>query len=157
VTTCVLCSLCLQVPNDEEEQCGIHKVDEASTPRSSFSSRTNHSESSDEFQKMSDEFEPVDIEGSEKPDVWVHRPGSDVTSAWEPRKGRPRCQDSKIHRENDACSDSPRSSVSESHRSDSGTEEATSSKLHVPPPPQGQEGFGQASWSSAPPEPKERE
>ncbi|CAD6337154.1 unnamed protein product [Miscanthus lutarioriparius] len=119
-----------KVPNDEEEQCGIHKVDEASTPRSSFSSRTNHSESSDEFQKMSDEFEPVDIEGSEKPDVWVHRPGSDVTSAWEPRKGRPRCQDCKIHRENDACSDSPRSSVSESHRSDSGTEEATSSKLH---------------------------
>lgn len=130
MTTCVLCSLCLQVPNDEEEQCGIHKVDEASTPRSSFSSRTNHSESSDEFQKMSDEFEPVDIEGSEKPDVWVHRPGSDVTSAWEPRKGRPRCQDSKIHRENDACSDSPRSSVSESHRSDSSTEEATSSKSH---------------------------
>ncbi|CAD6339752.1 unnamed protein product [Miscanthus lutarioriparius] len=119
-----------KVPNDEEEQCGIHKVDEASTPRSSFSSRTNHSESSDEFQKMSDEFEPVDIEGSEKPDVWVHRPGSDVTSAWEPRKGRPRCQDSKIHRENDACSDSPRSSVSESHRSDSSTEEATSSKSH---------------------------
>ncbi|KAG0513541.1 hypothetical protein BDA96_10G111300 [Sorghum bicolor] len=120
-----------KVPNDEEEQCGIHKVDEASTPRSSFSSRTNHgSESSDEFQKMSDEFEPVDIEGSEKPDVWVHRPGSDVTSAWEPRKGRPRCQDSKIHRENDACSDSPRSSASESHRSDSSTEEATSSKSH---------------------------
>lgn len=119
-----------KVSNDEEEQCGIHKVDEASTPRSSFSSRTNHSESSDEFQKMSDEFEPVDIEGSEKPDVWVHRPGSDVTSAWEPRKGRPRCQDSKIHRENDACSDSPRSSVSESHRSDSSTEEATSSKSH---------------------------
>ncbi|XP_066376194.1 C2 domain-containing protein At1g53590-like isoform X2 [Miscanthus floridulus] len=119
-----------KVPNDEEEQCGIHKVDEASTPRSSFSSRNNHSGSSDEFQKMSDEFEPVDIEGSEKPDVWVHRPGSDVTSAWEPRKGRPRCQDSKIHRENDACSDSPRSSVSESHRSDSSTEEATSSKSH---------------------------
>ncbi|AQK59178.1 Calcium-dependent lipid-binding (CaLB domain) family protein [Zea mays] len=120
-----------KVSNDEEEQCGIHKVDKASTPRSSFSSRTNHeSECSDEFRKMSDEFEPVDIEGSEKPDVWVHRPGSYVTSTWEPRKGRARCQDSRIHRENDSCSDSPRSSVSGSHRSDSSTEEPTSSKSH---------------------------
>nr|CAB3449704.1 unnamed protein product [Digitaria exilis] len=121
-----------KVPNDEEEQGGTpKKMGKASTPRSSFSSRTNNeSESSDEFRKMSDEFEPVDIEGSEKPDVWVHRPGSDVTSTWEPRKGRPRCQDSKIQRENDACSDSPRSSVSESHRSDSSTEEPTSGKSH---------------------------
>nr|CAB3446510.1 unnamed protein product [Digitaria exilis] len=121
----------LNVPNDEEEQGGTPKMGKASTPRSSFSSRTNNeSESSGEFRKMSDEFEPVDIEGSEKPDVWVHRPGSDVTSTWEPRKGRPRCQDSKIQRENDACSDSPRSSVSESHRSDSSTEEPTSGKSH---------------------------
>ena len=113
----------MQVPNDEEEQGGTPKVGKASTPRSSFSSRTNNeSESSDEFQKMFDEFEPVDIEGSEKPDVWVHRPGSDVTSRWEPRQGRPRCQDSKIQREIDACSDSPRSSVSGSHISDSSTE-----------------------------------
>ncbi|PAN05859.1 hypothetical protein PAHAL_1G145500 [Panicum hallii] len=120
-----------KVPNDEEDQDGTPKVGKASTPRSSFSSRTNNeSESSDEFRKMSDEFEPVDIEGSEKPDVWVHRPGSDVTSAWEPRKGRPRCQDSKIQRENDACSDSPRSSVSESHRSDSSTEEPMSAVSH---------------------------
>ncbi|KAG2650586.1 hypothetical protein PVAP13_1NG162700 [Panicum virgatum] len=54
----------------------------------------------------------------------------DATSVWEPRKGRPRCQDSKIHRENDACSDSPRSSVSESNRSDSSTEEPTSGRSH---------------------------
>ncbi|XP_039839661.1 C2 domain-containing protein At1g53590-like isoform X4 [Panicum virgatum] len=122
---------CLQVPNDEEKQGGTPKVGKASTPRSSFSSRTNNeSESSDEFRKISDEFEPVDIEGSEKPDVWVHRPGSDVTSAWTPRKGRPRCQDSKIQRENDACSDSPRSSVSESNRSDSSAEEPTSGRSH---------------------------
>ncbi|CAL5022305.1 unnamed protein product [Urochloa decumbens] len=121
----------VKVPNDEEEQSGTPRMGKASTPRSSFSSRTNNgSESSDEFRKMSDEFEPVDIEGSDKPDVWVHRPGSDVTSTWEPRKGRPRCQDSKIQRENDACSDSPRSSVSESQRSDSSTEEPTSGKSH---------------------------
>ncbi|CAN6237979.1 unnamed protein product [Urochloa humidicola] len=120
-----------KVPNDEEEQGGTPRMGQASTPRSSFSSRTNNeSGSSDELQKMSDEFEPVDIEGSDKPDVWVHRPGSDITSTWEPRKGRPRCQDSKIQRENDACSDSPRSSVSESQRSDSSTEEPTSGKSH---------------------------
>jgi len=122
---------CFQVPNEEEVQGGTPKVGKACTPSSSFSSRTNNeSESSDEFRKMSDEFEPVDIEGSQKPDVWVHRPGSDATSVWEPRKGRPRCQDSKIHRENDACSDSPRSSVSESNRSDSSTEEPTSGRSH---------------------------
>ncbi|OEL19411.1 C2 domain-containing protein [Dichanthelium oligosanthes] len=120
-----------KAPNDEEEQGETPKVGKASTPTSSFSSRTNNeSESSDEFRKMSDEFEPVEIEGSEKPDVWVHRPGSDVTSTWEHRKGRPRCQDSKIQREKDTCSDSPRSSVSESHRSDSSTEEPTSGKSH---------------------------
>lgn len=121
----------MQVSNDEEEQSRVPKVDKTITPRPSFFSRTNNeSESSDEFRKMSDEFEPVVIEGSENPDVWVHRPGSDVTSTWEPRKGRPRWQDSKIHRENDACSDSPRSSMSESHRSDSSTEEPTSRKSH---------------------------
>ncbi|CAN6244139.1 unnamed protein product [Urochloa humidicola] len=119
-----------KVHNDEEEQGGT-PIDKASTPRSSSSSRTNNeNESSDEFRKMSDEFEPVDIEGLNKPDVWVHRPGSDIASTWEPQKGRPRCQDSKIQRENDACSDSPRSSVSESQRSDSSTEEPTSGKSH---------------------------
>jgi hypothetical protein len=50
VTTCVLYSLCLHVLNDEEERCGIHKVDKASTSRSSLFSRTNHgSESSDDI------------------------------------------------------------------------------------------------------------
>ncbi|TVU32312.1 hypothetical protein EJB05_24037 [Eragrostis curvula] len=120
-----------KVPNDKEEQCETPKAGKSSTPRSSFSSRTNNeSESSDEFRKMTDEYEPVDIEGLEKAEVWVHHPGSDVTSTWEPRKGRPRCQDSKIHRENDACSDSPRSSVSESQRSDSSTEEPGNGKSH---------------------------
>ncbi|KAJ1269970.1 hypothetical protein BS78_06G019000 [Paspalum vaginatum] len=120
-----------KVPNDEEEQCGTPKIGKTTTPNPTVSSRTiNGSESSEEFRKMSDEFEPVDIEGSKKPDVWVHRPGSNVTSTWEPRKGRPWCQDFKIHQENDACSDSPRSSVSESQKSDSSTEEHTSGKSH---------------------------
>ncbi|KAL6646763.1 hypothetical protein ACP70R_015457 [Stipagrostis hirtigluma subsp. patula] len=118
-----------KVPNDEEKLCAP-KGPKSSSPRSSYSSRTNNeSESSDEFRKMSDEYEPVDIEGLEKADVWVHRPGSDVTSTWEPRKGRPRCQDSKIHRENDSCSDSPRSSISD-QRSDSSTEESGTGKSH---------------------------
>jgi hypothetical protein len=119
----------LQVPSDEAEQCGTAKAAKASTPRSSSSSRPNNeSESSEEFRNITDEYEPVDIEGLEKAEVWVHRPGSDVTGTWEPRKGRPRCQDSKIHRLNDACSDSPRSSVSGSQRSDSSTEEPGNDK-----------------------------
>ncbi|KAK3152854.1 hypothetical protein QOZ80_2BG0164400 [Eleusine coracana subsp. coracana] len=120
-----------KVPDDEDEQCGTPKAGKASTPRSSSSSRPNNeSESSEEFRNMTDEYEPVDIEGLEKAEVWVHRPGSDITGTWEPRKGRPRCQDSKIHRENDACSDSPRSSVSGSQRSDSSTEEPSNGKTH---------------------------
>lgn len=120
-----------KVFNDEDEQCGTPKGGKASTPRSSFSSKTNNeSESSEEFRKMSDEYEPVDLEGLEKAGVWVHRPGSDVTTTWEPRKGRARHQDSKIPRENDACSDSPRSSISGSQRSDSSTEEPANGKSH---------------------------
>uniref|UniRef100_A0A0D9VFA7 SMP-LTD domain-containing protein n=1 Tax=Leersia perrieri TaxID=77586 RepID=A0A0D9VFA7_9ORYZ len=119
-----------KVPNNEEEQCGTPKGGKASTP--SFSSRTNNeSESSEEFQKMSDEYEPVDIEGLEKADVWVHRPGSDVaTTTWEPRKGRARYQDSRILRENDAYCDSPKSCQSESQRSDSSNEEPANGKSH---------------------------
>ncbi|KAL5203575.1 hypothetical protein ABZP36_008446 [Zizania latifolia] len=119
-----------KVPNDEEEQCGTPKGAKASTPRSSFSSRTNNESESSEFRKMSDEYEPVDIEGLEKADVWVHRPGSDVANTWEPRKGRARYQDSRILRENDLCCDSPKSSQSESQRSDSSTEEPANGKSH---------------------------
>ncbi|EAY85558.1 hypothetical protein OsI_06931 [Oryza sativa Indica Group] len=118
-----------KVPNDDDEQCGTPKGGKASTPRSSFSSRTNNeSESSEEFRKISAEYEPVDIEGLEKVDVWVHRPGSDVAATWEPRKGRARCQDSRILRENDVYCDSPKSCQSESQRSDSSTEEPANGK-----------------------------
>ena len=79
---------------------------------------------------MSDEYEKVDIEGLDKAGVWVHRPGSDVTDTYEPRKGRVRCHDSQIPQENDACSDSPRSSMSESQTSNSSTEEPASGKSH---------------------------
>uniref|UniRef100_A0ACD5XSS2 Uncharacterized protein n=2 Tax=Avena sativa TaxID=4498 RepID=A0ACD5XSS2_AVESA len=120
-----------KVPDVRDEQCGTPKEGKASTPRSSISSKTNtESASSVEYRKMSDEYEPVDIEGLDKADVWVHRPGSDVTATWEPRKGRMRCQDSQILRENDACSDSPRSSMSDSQTSNSSTEEPTSGKAH---------------------------
>uniref|UniRef100_A0ACD5Y1R8 Uncharacterized protein n=2 Tax=Avena sativa TaxID=4498 RepID=A0ACD5Y1R8_AVESA len=119
-----------KVPDVRDDQCGTPKEGKASTPRSSISSKTNtESASSVEYRKMSDEYEPVDIEGLDKADVWVHRPGSDVTATWEPRKGRVRCQDSQILRENDACSDSPRSSMS-SQTSNSSTEEPASGKAH---------------------------
>lgn len=119
-----------KVCNHKDEQCGTLEEGKASTPRSSFSSRTNtESASSAEYRKMSDEYEPVDIEGLDKAGVWVHRPGSDVSATWEPRRGRARCQDSQILRENDV-SDSPRSSVSESQTSSSSTEEPASGKSH---------------------------
>ncbi|XP_037483913.1 C2 domain-containing protein At1g53590-like [Triticum dicoccoides] len=121
-----------KVPSDEDELCGTPKEGKASTPGSSFSSKTNtESASSAGYRNMTDEYEPVDIKGLEKAGVWVHRPGSDVAATWEPRKGRARCQDSQILRENDGCSDSPRSSVSESQTSNSSTEEpASGNKSH---------------------------
>ncbi|KAG8058787.1 hypothetical protein GUJ93_ZPchr0002g25092 [Zizania palustris] len=118
-----------KVPNDEEK-CGTPQGGKASTPRSSFSSRTNNESESTEFPKMSDEYEPVDIEGLKKADVWVHRPGSDFATTWEPRKGRARYHGSRILQENDIYCASPKSPQSESQRSDSSTEELANGKSH---------------------------
>lgn len=65
-----------------------------------------------EGKPLPDEFEPVNIEGQEKTGIWVHHPGSDVAQTWEPRKGRSRHSDMKLHRESDECTESPRSTTS---------------------------------------------
>ncbi|XP_065016458.1 C2 domain-containing protein At1g53590-like isoform X1 [Musa acuminata AAA Group] len=74
--------------------------------------------------KMADEFEPINIKGQEKIGLWVHRPGSDVSQKWEPRKGRARYPDTRLHREDNGSTKSPsRSSSPRSRQSDSGSNE----------------------------------
>lgn len=74
--------------------------------------------------KMADEFEPINIKGQEKTGLWVHRPGSDVTQKWEPRKGRARYPDTRLHRQDNGSTKSPsRSSSPGSRQSDSSSNE----------------------------------
>lgn len=74
--------------------------------------------------KMADEFEPINIKGQEKTGLWVHRPGSDVSQKWEPRKGRARYPDTRLHRQDNGSTKSPsRSSSPGSRQSDSSSNE----------------------------------
>ncbi|KAK4487204.1 hypothetical protein RD792_006524 [Penstemon davidsonii] len=54
--------------------------------KGSFSARS----SSDKSPKVTDKFEPIDIEGQSKTGIWIHHPGSEVSQVWEPRKGKSR-------------------------------------------------------------------
>ncbi|KAM7498544.1 hypothetical protein LguiA_022958 [Lonicera macranthoides] len=63
----------------------------ATAQKGSFSSV-----SSDKSPRMADKFEPIDIEGQKETGIWVHRPGTEVSQVWEPRKGKSRVLDSKI-------------------------------------------------------------
>lgn len=78
----------------------------------------NTNESLEDYRKMSDEYEPINIEGQEKTGIWVHRPGSDVSQTWEPRKGRVRYPETQLQREDNECTNARESSASGSHCSD---------------------------------------
>ncbi|KAK9688671.1 hypothetical protein RND81_09G002400 [Saponaria officinalis] len=47
-------------------------------------------------QKFADTFEAIDVEGQRETGIWVHHPGSEVSQAWEPRKGKIRHVDTEI-------------------------------------------------------------
>ncbi|XP_072998636.1 C2 domain-containing protein At1g53590-like isoform X1 [Typha latifolia] len=107
-------------PIDDE----VRKTSETMTPGST-STAENHNCNTDEclenYQKMADEYEPINIEGQEKTGLWVHHPGSDLSQTWEPRKGRARQPETQVHRED--CKDSASSSTSGSQLSDTSSEE----------------------------------
>lgn len=63
-------------------------------PKGSFSSV-----SSEKSPRVSDDFEPIDIEGQKETGIWVHHPGSEVSHTWEPRKGKSRRGDTEIRSE----------------------------------------------------------
>ncbi|RWV82453.1 hypothetical protein GW17_00056048 [Ensete ventricosum] len=75
----------------------------------------------EEYSRMTDEFEPINIKGQEKTGVWVHRPGADVSQTWEPRKGHARHSE-ELHQEG-VCAKSPSPSSSGSHLSDASSNE----------------------------------
>lgn len=52
--------------------------------------------SSDKFDKVADNFEPIDVEGQNETGIWVHHPGSEVSQTWESRKGKSRRLDNEI-------------------------------------------------------------
>ncbi|XP_072958689.1 C2 domain-containing protein At1g53590-like isoform X1 [Typha angustifolia] len=58
---------------------------ETETKRSSFLDKNASLEA---YQKMTDEFERINIKGQDKIGVWIHHPGSCVSQTWESRKGR---------------------------------------------------------------------
>ena len=76
-----------------------------------------------EPQRGIDNFEPIDVEGQNETGIWVHRPGSEVSKTWEPRKGRSRRLDTKIPREPNECSGEITSFNSDSSSSDDNPED----------------------------------
>ncbi|MQM06166.1 hypothetical protein Taro_038984 [Colocasia esculenta] len=107
--------------NNEQKDNDEHlKVSEKTT-----SSEAAESESSppvpETHMKTADEYEPIDIEGQERTGIWVHRPGSDISAKWEPRKGKNRRPDTELQREDADCTGSGRSMASVSQQSDGGS------------------------------------
>ncbi|KAG1334958.1 C2 domain-containing protein [Cocos nucifera] len=97
----------------------VPEMKETATPKSGCVVKNqNTNESLEDYRKMSDEYEPINIEGQEKTGIWVHRPGSDVSQTWETRKGRVRYPETQLHREDNECTNTRESSASGSHFSD---------------------------------------
>ncbi|XP_020251921.1 C2 domain-containing protein At1g53590-like isoform X2 [Asparagus officinalis] len=96
------------------------KTIDADSPKSNFMAQNQDTEkvSNKGSRHMVDEFEAINIEGQEKTGIWVHHPGSDVSQSWEPRKGRARRPETRLHCETSEGFDSPRSAESGSHLSD---------------------------------------
>lgn len=91
-----------------------------STDKRSFSSVT-----SDKSPNVADSYEPIDVEGQQETGIWVHRPGSEVAQIWEPRKGKSRVLDTKIHGEGVDPSGSFKSTASGSCKNDRRNAEET--------------------------------
>ncbi|XP_038984951.1 C2 domain-containing protein At1g53590-like isoform X2 [Phoenix dactylifera] len=111
----------------------VPQMKETATPESDCVAKNqNTDESLEDYRKMSDEYEPINIEGQEKTGIWVHHPGSDVSQTWEPRKGRVRYPETQLHREDNECTNTRDSSASGSHCSVSSNndEKVDGNKFH---------------------------
>ncbi|KAI3411505.1 uncharacterized protein J3R85_017931 [Psidium guajava] len=54
---------------------------------------------SQNFLRPEEEFEPINIKGLKENGVWIYHPGCEKSQIWEPRKGKSRRLDTRIHRE----------------------------------------------------------
>ncbi|KAM5586497.1 C2 domain-containing protein [Rosa sericea] len=100
-----------ETPNVEDER---KRFANDTSNKSSFSSA-----SSEKFDKVADNFEPIDVDGQRETGIWVHHPGSEVSQTWESRKGKSRLLENEI--QNDTGGHSSVTSVSPTNE-DSGTE-----------------------------------
>ncbi|XP_004301960.1 PREDICTED: C2 domain-containing protein At1g53590-like [Fragaria vesca subsp. vesca] len=101
-----------ETPNVEDER---KRFANDISNKSSFSSA-----SSEKFEKVADNFEPIDVDGLRETGIWVHHPGPEVSQTWESRKGRSRLLENEI--QNDTGGHSSVTSVSPNNDEDSGTE-----------------------------------
>ncbi|KAF4397915.1 hypothetical protein G4B88_019636 [Cannabis sativa] len=105
--------------------------------RNSFVNETNNTSSfsslsSDKSQKVPDNFEPINVEGQKETGIWVHRPGSEVSQTWEPRKGKNRRLDTQILGESNGVSTKNSSlGASGSQNSSTSTDELPDDKNRV--------------------------
>ncbi|WOL08376.1 hypothetical protein Cni_G17129 [Canna indica] len=108
---------------EQKDPCD-NEISETTEPVTTRSEENVEDLNTRENRDMTDQFEPIDIQGQEKTGIWVHRPGSEISQTWEPRKGRARLSDTQLHRQDnpDAKSSSQSSSGSQS---DSGSNEGT--------------------------------
>ncbi|XP_050368771.1 C2 domain-containing protein At1g53590-like isoform X2 [Argentina anserina] len=92
--------LAVTVLQNNEERSEPQGVQESEMPnmedrRNSFSSETANktsfsSVSSEKSPRVTDNYEPIDVEGQKETGIWVHHPGSEVSQTWEARKGKGR-------------------------------------------------------------------
>ena len=79
--------------------------------------------------EVADKYEPINIEGQQETGIWVHRPGSEVSQTWEPRKGKSRHLEGQIPGEGIDPLRIPSSIASGSvHNDDSSTDESSEGK-----------------------------
>ncbi|KAL8142249.1 hypothetical protein V2J09_015281 [Rumex salicifolius] len=89
-----------------------HASDNAanSSPSEMSEKGSSPSRKSKQHKKVDSTYEPIDVKGQKETGLWLHRPGSDLPSVWEPRKGKSKHRsDTEILRENNAAVHTPKS------------------------------------------------
>ncbi|XP_027340314.1 C2 domain-containing protein At1g53590-like isoform X2 [Abrus precatorius] len=103
--------------------------------KNSFANETTNESSFSHFtsensEKLADNYEPIDIKGQKETGIWVHHPGSEVSQTWEPRKGKHRRLDTEIHGESQDLVGSCNSAVSGSLNNDSSSPDSNPEDKH---------------------------
>ncbi|XP_023536204.1 C2 domain-containing protein At1g53590-like isoform X1 [Cucurbita pepo subsp. pepo] len=92
-------TLNVEEPHKDSPRSETTKDDKDSPRSETKNGKDSNSSVSVEPRRGIDNFEPINVEGQKETGIWVHRPGSEVSKTWEPRKGRSRQLDTEIRRE----------------------------------------------------------